>query len=549
MGEQVYMEDKNKKSKIVSKKILPIGLQHKIVASSGTFVGPAKEIVCPAKEEFYKYLCKRNPERPCANTHGEELSSWFTWIAPSENKNIQTVDFHVACGHEKKLAYKCRPGKKVRCSAEDVKPGGACEYNTGEECGPVSHGKLIVVGKSKQSCASKQKIKNNVRVNFDFNDTAKSGTLVVDVSNRSQFEAPIFEQDVSLFVSQWLSSAGANRARASITKLDIVNKKTKGGPVPYKFVAKFRTDTDVVQQPANQQCRPCCGQWSAWTSCNRPSKCKTGQRFSIFLESNKTKGHRKCPNFVSKQCGQTCTTTIKNTQTTPTTVTCKGRWVEQACAPCQDRQTGEGTRLRQWKVDTPGVGECLDISEENEFNSLKIKKYKEKKEPMKCTTWNGRRCPEGGRQNFEEIVNCIKRDEIYTGHYAFRSGFTDVPTYETVTKTPFYKDIIKINVFGEEQSSKFNDKSVSVTFPKGKLMLDKMFPKDHYLPKCYTDQSYNFIIKNNVGWYTNKKKEQARCLINPVELNPIATPTRDTTSPSQHALEWSPKEKKKCVEG
>ena len=104
----------------------------------------------------------------------------------------------------------------------------------------------------------------------------------------------------------------------------------------------------------------------------------------------------------------------------------------------------------------------MDISEENEFNSLKIKKYKEKKEPMKCTTWNGRRCPEGGRQNFEEIVNCIKRDEIYTGHYAFRSGFTDVPTYETVTKTPFYKDIIKINVFGQEQSSKFNDKSVSV---------------------------------------------------------------------------------------
>merc|ERR1712010_355650 len=211
--------------------------------------------------------------------------------------------------------------RKIRCNATDVNPGGACEYNSGEECGPVSHGKLIVVGKSKQTCASKQKIKNDVRVNFDFNDTAKTGTLVVDVSSKSQFEAPIFEQDVSLFVSQWLSSTGANRARASITKLDIVNKKTKGGPVPYKFVAKFRTDTDVVQQPANQQCRPCCGQWSAWTSCNRPSKCKTGQRFSIFLESNKTKGHRKCPNFVSKQCGQTCTTTIKNTQTTPTTTT------------------------------------------------------------------------------------------------------------------------------------------------------------------------------------------------------------------------------------
>ena len=166
----------------------------------------------------------------------------------------------------------------------------------------------------------------------------------MDVSSKSQFEAPIFEQDVSLFVSQWLSSTGANRARASITKLDIVNKETKAGPVPYKFVAKFRTDTNVVQQPANEQCRPCCGQWSAWTSCNRPSKCQTGQRFSHFLESNKTKGHRKCPNFVSKQCGQTCTTTIKNTQTTPTTTTstpttttstviCKGRWIEQPCAP------------------------------------------------------------------------------------------------------------------------------------------------------------------------------------------------------------------------
>ena len=71
-----------------------------------------------------------------------------------------------------------------------------------------------------------------------------------------------------------------------------------------------------------------------------------------------------------------------------------------------------------------------------------------------------------------------------------------------------------------------------------------MFPKDHYLPKCYTDKSYNFIIKGKIGWYTTKKKEQARCLINPVELNPIATPTRDTTSPSQHALEWSPKERK-----
>merc|ERR1712032_825413 len=190
--EQVYMEDKNKKSKIVSKKILPIGLQHKIVASSGTFVGPAKEIVCPAKEEFYKYLCKTNPERPCANTHGEELTSWFTWIAPPANKNIQNVNFHVACGHEKKLAYKCRPGskRKIRCNATDVNPGGACEYNSGEECGPVSHGKLIVVGKSKQTCASKQKIKNDVRVNFDFNDTAKTGTLVVDVSSKSQFEAP-----------------------------------------------------------------------------------------------------------------------------------------------------------------------------------------------------------------------------------------------------------------------------------------------------------------------------------------------------------------------
>ena len=129
---------------------------------------------------------------------------------------------------------------------------------------------------------------------------------------------------------------------------------------------------------------------------------------------------------------------------------------------CQDRQTGEGTRLRQWRVVTLGAGECLDISEENEFNSLKIKTYKERKEPMKCTKWLGGRCPEGGRKNFTETVKCVKRDEVYTGHYAFRSGFTDVPTYETVTQTPFYKDIIKINVFGEEQSSKFSDKSVSV---------------------------------------------------------------------------------------
>ena len=73
-----------------------------------------------------------------------------------------------------------------------------------------------------------------------------------------------------------------------------------------------------------------------------------------------------------------------------------------------------------------------------------------------------------------------------------------------------------------------------------------MFPKDHYLPKCYTDKSYNFIIKDKVGWYTTQKKEQARCLINPIALNPLATPTQDTTSPSQHALEWSAKEKKMC---
>ena len=165
---------------------------------------------------------------------------------------------------------------------------------------------------------------------------------------------------------------------------------------------------------------------------------------------------------------------------------------------CQDRQTGEGTRLREWKVITPGVGWCMDMSEENEFNTRNYKKGRG------CTKWNGDKCPKGGRENFEEIVICVKRDEIYTGHYAFRSGFTDVPTYETVTKTPFYKDIIKINVFGQEQSSKFNDKSVTVRRAFG-IMTE--FGSQTCLTACHVIVTFSpfYLLPLSTGYFSKRE--------------------------------------------
>ena len=63
--------------------------QHKIVASAGTFVGPAKEILCPAKLDKNEYLCAS--KRPCASTHGEETRSSFTWIAPNDNTMVSCL--------------------------------------------------------------------------------------------------------------------------------------------------------------------------------------------------------------------------------------------------------------------------------------------------------------------------------------------------------------------------------------------------------------------------------------------------------------------------
>ena len=61
--------------------------------------------------------------------------------------------------------------------------------------------------------------------------------------------------------------------------------------------------------------------------------------------------------------------------------------------------------------------------------------------------------------------------------------------------------------------------TVQVDFPKG-AELDKVFPDTHYVPPCTKDSSYK-----DDGWYTKKLTgKRSICVVNPAELNPIATP-------------------------
>ena len=61
--------------------------------------------------------------------------------------------------------------------------------------------------------------------------------------------------------------------------------------------------------------------------------------------------------------------------------------------------------------------------------------------------------------------------------------------------------------------------TVQVDFPKG-AELDKVFPDSHYTPPCAKDSSYK-----DDGWYTKKLTgKRSICVVNPAELNPIATP-------------------------
>ena len=242
----------------------------------------------------------------------------------------QNVKFDIACGHKKEYAFRCPSGSKNYCSKGDFEPGKRCQ-DGGTPCGPVSHGELVVKGKSKQSCLSSQTVESKVSLNFDFDDQENSGTLTVDLTKDSKFGARIHKEDVSSFVSQWLSSTGTKRAVANVTQVDVW-----GTPEPYKFVAQFNTvELDV---PSNKACRPCCGEWESWGACDA-ALCDDGFKKSKFLPSSLDKSNDQCPTVTKRSCSRSCTTgqttTPTTTTTTTTTVTslCTGYWVETPCEP------------------------------------------------------------------------------------------------------------------------------------------------------------------------------------------------------------------------
>ena len=110
-----------------------------------------------------------------------------------------------------------------------------------------------MVGQAKQTCRAKHSAKSTVHLDFDFDSSANDGTLTVDVSSKSKLEAPILREDVSSFVSQWLSSASTKRTAANVTRLDTL---PRGSINPYKFVAKFKIAESGAE--SDEDCRPCC---------------------------------------------------------------------------------------------------------------------------------------------------------------------------------------------------------------------------------------------------------------------------------------------------
>ena len=118
---------------------------------------------------------------------------------------------------------------------------------------------------------------------------------------------------------------------------------------------------------------------------------------------------------------------------------------------CVDPQTGQGMRRRYWKIKTPAQGNqgaCIDVGKTNEWRDAKDFYG------APCKYWNGSNCHNGGRNELQEDVLCINRNETITGQYSFRSTFTSVPKYKDVAGSGFYEGLIATQVFGYDQTMK-----------------------------------------------------------------------------------------------